>query len=154
MPIPTDALTIGKLATQAGLTSDTLRYYERVGLLQRPARTRGGYRLYDPAALERLSFIRKAQALGLTLDEIREVLRLAADGTRPCRHVRQALERKVSEIDERIAALRSLRTDLARALRRDDRVPRPGACVCGIIEQQEVREPLLRRTGPGTRRTP
>ncbi len=148
----TAGLTVGALAAQAGLTPDTLRYYERVGLLAPPARSRGGYRLYDDSALERLSFIQKAQALSLSLGEIRDVLHLAADGTQPCRHVRQSLERKVAEIDERIEALRSLRSDLVRALRRDVGSLPADACVCGIIEQADGPAPLARGTSRAARR--
>src|SRR5579884_3383131 len=88
--MPRDHFTIGELAGRAGVTPDTLRYYERLGLLPAPARSNGGYRLYDASAEDRVAFIRKAQALGLSLAEVREVLRIAAAGTPPCAHVRAA----------------------------------------------------------------
>ena len=131
-------LTIGELATRAAVTPDTLRYYERLGLLPPPARTPGGYRVYDSGTVERVAVIRKAQALGLTLDEVREILRIAAQGTPPCEHVRTTLKRRVKEIDARIAELASLRGVLAKALARTRSLPLVGACVCGIIESHDL----------------
>lgn len=134
--MPERALKIGELAELAGATPDTLRYYERMGLLPRPPRTAAGYRLYDPSLLERLVFIRKAQALGLMLDEVREVLRVAAEGTPPCEHVRSALGRRLREVDARIGELESLRATLRRALTRSRRLPVAASCICGIIESE------------------
>src|SRR5947199_4981152 len=74
---PSGLVRIGDLAAQARVTPDTLRYYERVGLLPPPRRTRTGYRLYDGGIADRIGFIHKAQALGLTLEEVREVLKVA-----------------------------------------------------------------------------
>jgi len=150
--MPANPLTIGRLAAQAGLKPDTLRYYERVGLLPQPPRTEGGYRAYDASTLRQLSFIRKAQVLGLSLEEIREVLRLASAGTPPCEHVRDALGQKLAEIDARIGELRSLRRSLARALRPARRVPHTKDCVCGIIEHQKLREQVARSSRADGRR--
>ncbi len=136
-------LRIGQLASLAGATPDTLRYYERLGLLPRPARTNGGYRLYERAALERIALIRKAHALGLTLREVREVLEIASGGRDACAHVRALLERRLGEIRARIADLRSLERTLAKALSEAERSPPSRACVCKIIESQ----PLV-RLGP------
>jgi MerR family Zn(II)-responsive transcriptional regulator of zntA len=138
----TDALlTIGELATRTGVTPDTLRYYERLGLLPPAPRTGAGYRLYEPAMAERLSFIDKAKALGLTLQEVREVLRVAADGTRPCEHVRAALSRRLRDVEARIVELEDLRDTLTRALRRARKLPVVSSCVCEIIEAQEAWRP-------------
>lgn len=130
------ALRIGELARLATTSRDTLRYYERVGLLPRPPRTRSGYRLYDPSAADRVVFIRKAQALGLSLEEIRDVLRIAAAGTPPCEHVRAALNRRLHEVEARIGELESLRATLRRALSRSRRLPLAASCICGIIESE------------------
>jgi DNA-binding transcriptional MerR regulator len=143
-------LTIGKLAALAAVTPDTLRYYERVGLVPTPMRTDGGYRLYDPALAERIGFIRKAQALGLSLEDVREVLRLADAGTAPCEHVRAALGRRLRDVEVRIAELESLRQALTSALRRSRSRPLARSCVCEIIESRKP--PRRNQTGAVTRR--
>ncbi len=129
-------LRIGELARLSTTTPDTLRYYERLGLLPRPPRTPGGYRLYDPSVAERMVFIKKAQALGLALEEIRDVLRIAAEGTPPCEHVRGALRRRLQDVDARISELESLRSTLRQALTRSRRLPLAASCICGIIESE------------------
>jgi DNA-binding transcriptional MerR regulator len=146
----TPVMRIGELARVSGLRADTLRYYERLGLLPSPARSHGGYRQYDASALSRLAFIRKAQALGLTLDETREVLRIAADGAPPCEHVRAALAARLQQVDERIAELAGLRETLRRALARSRRLPVTSSCVCEIIEAQQpsLRPELTRLRRP------
>ncbi len=134
------AIRIGDLAQRAGTSRDTLRYYERIGLLPRPPRTPAGYRLYDASLAERVAFIKKAQALGLALDEIREVLRIAADGTPPCEHVRAAFQRRLRDVDARIGELTSLRATLRRALARSRRLPLVASCICGIVESETTRK--------------
>ena len=136
----TQTIRIGELAHRAGTSPDTLRFYERVGLLPRPPRTPAGYRLYDSSVAERVAFIKKAQALGLALDEIREVLRIAADGTPPCEHVRAALQRRLQDVDARIGELESLRATLQRALARSRRLPLVASCICSIIESDTAKE--------------
>lgn len=129
---------IGELAAVAGVTPDALRYYERLGLLPPPRRTRTGYRLYDCAIAERIGFIHKAQALGLTLEEVREVLKVAESASPPCEHVRALLSRRLADVQAQIAELESLQRTLARALARSRSVPLTGSCVCGIIESTTV----------------
>lgn len=131
---PTPPLRIGGLAARANVSTDTLRFYERLGLLPPPARTPSGYRLYDEAAVDRLAFIAKGQALGLTLDEVREILRLTDRGTPPCDHVRQTLAARLADIDSRLAELQSLRVTLNRTLTRSQRLRLAKSCFCGIIE--------------------
>lgn len=139
-------MRIGELARSAGVSADTLRYYERLGLLPRAQRSHGGYRLFDRSAADRIAFIRKAQVLGLTLEEVREVLRIAADGTAPCEHVRTALSRRLREVDTHLEELQSLRRTLARALARSRALPVAASCVCGIIEAEQVSAAVPRRT--------
>jgi len=144
-PTPHARMRIGQLASLAGATPDTLRYYERLGLLPRPTRSNGGYRLYEHAALERIALIRKAHALGLTLREVREVLEIASGGRDPCEHVRALLERRLGEIRTRITDLRSLERTLAKALSEAERSAPTRACVCNIIESQPLTRLAPRR---------
>lgn len=128
-------LRIGVVARRVGVTPDTVRYYERLGLLECARRSKGGYRLFEPSVTERLSFIRKGQALGLTLEEIKEVLDLSDAGTEPCRHVREALGARLADVDRRLSDLRSLRRALASALSRAEGCSEGEPCICGIIEK-------------------
>ena len=105
-------MKIGELARRAAVTPDTVRYYEREGLLPPPPRTPGGYRDYGADALEDLSFIRKAQALGLRLLEVREVLAITEDGREPCDHVRAAVLARLEEVERRMDELPALRATL------------------------------------------
>jgi DNA-binding transcriptional MerR regulator len=106
-------LTIGELAARAGLKADALRYYERLGMISPARRTTGGYRVYSADVIERLRFIKQAQLSGLTLAEIRELLR--ADGRRgatQCRQVQRLLEQKLMDLDSRVAQLQDFRRTL------------------------------------------
>ncbi|GAA3710639.1 MerR family DNA-binding protein [Streptomyces diastaticus] len=98
-------MRISTLATATGLTTKTIRYYEQSGLLPAPPRTAGGYRDYPPEAQPRLTFIRDAQAAGLTLAEIRGVLALRDSGQAPCPHTAALIEAHLRHIEERITAL-------------------------------------------------
>ncbi|MFQ5796071.1 MAG: heavy metal-responsive transcriptional regulator [Candidatus Bipolaricaulia bacterium] len=106
------ALYIGKLAERVGLNPKTIRYYEEIGLLPEPERTNSGYRVYRSEDAERLKFIRKAKALGLSLDEVREIIEIRERGQLPCRHVRQLLAHKLKELEEHIDELIAFRDDL------------------------------------------
>lgn len=105
-------LTISDLAARAGLRPDTLRYYERVGLMPQPARTSGDHRRYDVVALDRVRFIRGAQRLGLRLAEIRDLLDVRDSGACPCGPAEPLLRRHIDEIDAEMARLTRLRADL------------------------------------------
>src|SRR5688572_2124118 len=87
----TSPLKIGEVARRAGIGVETLRFYERSGLLDRPARTEGGYRLYDAGALKTLEFIKRAQSLGFTLEEIKRIIAESRAGQRPCAEVRETV---------------------------------------------------------------
>jgi DNA-binding transcriptional MerR regulator len=108
------ALTVSALADQAGLSADTVRYYERVGLLPPPARSAAGYRLYDQDAVARLRLIKGAQRAGLRLREIGELLQVADQGLCPCGHTETLLRNRMSEIDAQVAELLAVRGALAR----------------------------------------
>ena len=106
-------LTVGQLAARAGVRADTIRYYERSGLLPEPNRTDGDHRRYGPADLDRMLFIRGAQRLGLRLAEIRELLAVRDTGACPCGPAETLLSEHIGEIDREIARLARLRADLA-----------------------------------------
>jgi MerR family transcriptional regulator, copper efflux regulator len=127
---------ISQLAGQAGVTSKTLRYYERIGLLPAPSRSPSGYRDYRPDVLDRLGFIRAGQAVGLSLGEIRQVVALRDRGDTPCDHVFRLLQRRTAELNERIDELQGLKRELqaltTRARRLDPADCSPGG-VCHLI---------------------
>jgi DNA-binding transcriptional MerR regulator len=126
---------IGTLAKQSGLPIKTIRYYEEFGLLPRAPRTASGYRLYAPESADRLQFIKKAQNLGLRLEEIKEILELADRGHCPCGHVQQVLKAKLTELAQKISDLNAIRSGIRTALRRSRRYPvRPtGKALCPTI---------------------
>lgn len=129
-------MRIGELAERAGMTAKTLRFYEQSGLLPPPKRTPSGYRDYDEAALGRLRFIRAAQAAGLSLAEITEVMAAREHAGPPCRHVTALLDEHAGELDQRIIELTALRDEVQR-LRDRARTLDPAACgddkICHVI---------------------
>ena len=133
---------IGELAVRTGLTRDTLRYYERRGLFPKPPRTAGGYRRYPAATLDRVIFIKRAQALGLSLDEVRELATYnGRGGLRRCRRVLALLVEKLRELDETLAELRALRNGLRATLSQCERAIDTGdATACPIIERPRILE--------------
>jgi DNA-binding transcriptional MerR regulator len=108
----TGPLTIGQLAARTGVRADTVRYYERAGLLPAPRRTGGDHRRYGPADVDRLLFIRGAQRLGLRLAEIRGLLAVRDTGTCPCEPTAGLLRRHVAEIEQEMTRLAALRAEL------------------------------------------
>ena len=129
-------MKIGELAITCSVPTPTIRYYERRGLLPPAERAANGYRSYDEAAPERIRFIQRAQAAGLTLAEIAGVIEFRADGTAPCRHVDGLLTDKLVEVDDRISELQQLRGDLVELLDRSSRLD-PADCgadeICQIL---------------------
>jgi len=103
---------IGQVAQETGIPQKTLRYYEELGLLPQPMRTESGYRIYTPDTLERVAFIKKAQRLGLTLSEIKQILDLYDKKQARCSHIENLLHRKIAEIDTQIQDLLALQQDL------------------------------------------
>ncbi|HJU09860.1 MAG TPA: heavy metal-responsive transcriptional regulator [Candidatus Binataceae bacterium] len=104
------------VAKKTGVGVQTLHYYERINLLPKPARSEANYRLYSADAVRRVTFIKKAQALGFTLAEIKEILELKSHGRAPCRKVAELGERHLRDIDTRLAELRRYRSAVARSL--------------------------------------
>ena len=127
-------MRIGELADRVGVNTKTIRYYESIGLLPEPQRTGSGYRDYADDDEARLVFIKTAQHLGLSLDEIREVLQLRETGTAPCDHVRSVLREQVKEITKRIAELRRLRDELRQLDAVIDGLPEVEGGMCRIID--------------------
>jgi DNA-binding transcriptional MerR regulator len=113
-------LKIGELAREVGTSTPTIRYYESIGLIPAPARTRGGYREYPLRSRQELVFIRNAQAIGFSLEEIREILDLTRSGRVPCARVRSIGHRHLAALDDRIARLQRFRNQLAQEVLRWD----------------------------------
>ncbi len=130
-------LRIGKLAEQAGVNPKTVRYYEQIGLFPAARRAANGYRLYTAADLQRLRFIAKARKIGLSLEEIRDILSLRDSGEQPCKHVVALLGRKVTEVDEYMRALSDFRQELIRMRQEAAENVSEGAHYCRIIERHE-----------------
>jgi len=130
-------MRIGQAAEQALLEASAIRFYETAGVLPAPARNDAGYRDYDEMDIEVMRFVRRLRALELPLDDIREIVRLRVSGEAPCKSVREAIARESEAVDDRIAELTRLRTEL-RSLRQrmDATVDQwPQACVCHVIEE-------------------
>ena len=106
-------MRIGEAAGRAGVPAKTIRFWEDQRLLPEPARTAAGYRDYDPAIVERLAFIRHAQASGLTLEHIRQILDIRDDGQPPCVHVAGLIARRLAEVEARLTELARARDQLA-----------------------------------------
>ena len=152
------ALRAGQVADQLGVSVQTLHYYEREGLIPAAPRSEAGYRLFPPELIERLRFIRRAQALGLSLAEIKEMLVLVDIGESPCGRVQTALAEKLGEVDRRLEELTAFRNQLAELvknvpmLREGERTRN----VCAIVEtavpvsgSEFVNVPLGRRRRAG-----
>lgn len=107
-------LTIGQLAKRAGVGVETIRFYEREGLLAAPGRLPSGYRQYPPEAVDRVKFLRRSQRLGFTLREAKELLALRDDPAARRRDVRERATEKLADIDARIAELQAMRAELGR----------------------------------------
>jgi MerR family transcriptional regulator, copper efflux regulator len=127
-----DALTIGRLAERAGVGVETIRFYERRGLIPEPRRTASGYRQYPSGEVSRLRFIRRAQELGFSLAEIRELLSLRLDSASDCSAVRERAERKIETIDAKIRDLRRVKNALAEL--RDVCAGQGPASECAVLE--------------------
>ena len=134
-----DSLKVGAVAKAAGVGVQTLHYYERLGLLPKPQRSMANYRIYSSDAIRRVKFIKKAQAIGLTLEETKQILDLKERGRAPCGKVAELGERHLQEIDTRLAQLRKYRRALADALndwREEDTTERRCAGeFCDLIER-------------------
>lgn len=128
-------LFAGDVAASLGIGVQTLHYYEREKLIPAPTRSAGGYRLYTTTLVARVAFIKKAQALGLPLEEIRQILTLADQGSSPCGRVERALGQQLADVDVRLAELAAFRAELAQLVTRAHDMRTTGtAQVCAIVE--------------------
>ena len=127
-------MRIGDLASQTGLSTDAIRYYEKEGLLPAPKRADNGYRDYGPEVVDDLEFIRKARVVGLRLNDIREVLDIVSGGSPPCDHVRSVVWKRLEDVDRKLAELKALRATLRRSLVRLEGEPADAGCRCAVIE--------------------
>ena len=143
-------LKIGAVAKAAGVGVQTLHYYERLGLLPKPERSAANYRLYSPAVVRRVQFIKKAQAIGMTLEETKQVLDLKDHGREPCRQVADLGEKHLREIDTRLKQLRTYRDALARSVsawRKENLSERHCAGeFCDLIERLSVGQKISEKS--------
>lgn len=132
-------LLIGDVSKRTGVPAPTIRYYEEIGLLPSPTRSGAGYRRYSESTMDELRFIRKAQALGFSLDEIAEILQLSRSGKAPCSHVLSLASQHLAAVDERIRQLRSFRRQLATDLAKWDTQRTAVTCtgLCRFITDAE-----------------
>lgn len=121
-------MTIGQVAGRAGVNVQTLRYYERIGLIAEPARRRSGYRDYPDETVRVVRFIKRAQELGFRLEDVAELLALAGQAPGSCQAVRKLARDKMAELDRRIADLTAMRASLARLVATCDRPHRRREC--------------------------
>jgi len=142
-------MLIGELARRVGVNPKTIRYYEEVGVLPPASRLPSRYRQYGDEDVERLEFIRNAKALGVTLEEIKEVLAFRDRGVAPCPYVLKLLDAKMTEIQDRIRGLRMLAEDLRRLQRAAAKIPTKEitarARFCHILENKQ----FLKTVGAG-----
>ena len=127
-------LKIGEVSKHSGIGIEALRFYEKSGLLDQPQRTDSGYRMYDATVLERLAFIKQAQVLGFSLDEIKRIIDEKRAGQSPCAEVRELVRLRLHEIDERMREMQRYRQELAAALAEWDSTGEAQGHICGLIE--------------------
>ena len=123
-----NTLTIGQLAKRASVNLETIRYYERRNLLPEPPRRASGYRQYSPDAVARIRFIKRAQELGFSLNEIAELLSLRVDAEGACNEVQQRVETKVTEIEQKLETLQQMKQVLMDLLHHCQTQQQTGEC--------------------------
>lgn len=133
-------MRIGSVAEAAGVEVSTVRYYERRGLLAEPPRTESGYRQYDERTVDRIRFVRRAQDLGFTLEEIEELLALRVDDPTACREVEEATRAKLRSVDAKLSELGRLRSVLAGLVRACQDEKATDECpVLAMLAEEDVR---------------
>jgi DNA-binding transcriptional MerR regulator len=145
----TQRLQIGQVAHKTGLSIDAIRFYEKSGLLPRPARSTGGYRLYQQTEVADLEFIQKAQQLGFSLKEIRELFSIQRHPHAVCVHVRDLIAQKLAVVREKITELQRLETELAGALRQCGAAlgqPAKHRDSCPVLEEMITSQPRRKKS--------
>lgn len=128
-------LLIGQVTALSGTPIRTIRYYEAIGLLKSSGRTEGGFRQFSPEVLTRLAFIKRTQNLGLSLEEIREILNVYDRGKPPCGDIKEKLEDKLVDIDRQVEQLLTLRAELKELLSDWKSLPvQQNETICPIIQ--------------------
>src|SRR5437870_3060885 len=139
VPRTDDLVKVGSVAKAAGVGVQTLHYYERLGLLPKPKRSAANYRVYSPGTIRRVRFIKKAQAVGLTLEETKQILDLKDHGRAPCHRVVELGQKHLQEIEARLNQLRVFHRLLARSVNDWAQDDKPGrVCAgefCDLIER-------------------
>jgi MerR family transcriptional regulator, mercuric resistance operon regulatory protein len=131
-------LTRGELARRTGVNGETIRYFERIGMLPAPARTEGGHRIYDERHVRTLGFVRRARSLGFTPDEVRTILDLGGPGTAPCAEVRDIATHHLEQVRAKIADLTEIERLLTRTVEHCSGRADPDCAVIDMIENPEA----------------
>lgn len=146
-------LKIGEVSNLSGIGIEALRFYEKSGLLDKPERTESGYRMYSASVLERLAFIKQAQVLGFSLDEIKRIIDDKRAGQNPCAEVRELVRLRLQELDERMQEMQRYRQELATTLAEWDKVGVSQGHICGLIESSNVEESITQTKSPRKKRS-
>lgn len=137
---------IGDVAKESGLSIDTIRYYERLGLVEKPVRSEGGFRLYTKQTVEKLKFIRKAQSLGLTLSEIKQIIRQSEKGLESCcNYVGDLFHKKLEELESKMNELREMRRGLKDLMEQWIPIEKAKTKHFAVCPQIEVERPKRKR---------
>ena len=139
-------MKIGEVAKVTGIGIETLRFYEKSGLLDSPSRTESGYRIYNADVLDRLDFIKRAQVLGFSLDEIKRIIGDRRAGQSPCAEVREIVRNRLAELDARMREMKRYRNELATALADWDERGDVAGHVCGLIEGSHIDHAINQQT--------
>ncbi len=135
-----ETLTIGRAAKEAAVGVETIRFYEREGLIENPPRRPSGYRTYPLETVARIRFIRTAKGLGFSLKEIRDLLSMRVDPIGSCREVKAMAESKIADVEERIRALQTIRLSLERLVTAcEERQPTRECPILDCIEKEELK---------------
>ncbi len=134
----TPLMKIGEVSKKAGVGIEALRFYEKSGILDRPDRTYSGYRMYPAEVLDRIAFIKQAQLLGFSLDEIKQLIGQKRKGESPCFEAREIIRRRLDELNEKIDQLVKHRDEVTEALAEWDQKEQVDGHVCGLIEASHI----------------